>query len=393
MANNTSTNRGQSPATAPSQPLAELTALGQSVWLDFITRNMIHNGELHKLIQEDGVRGVTSNPSIFEQAISAGDAYDQQLRTLAEQAFGGPELFEALAVQDIQGACDLFLPLYESTGGQDGFVSIEVSPGQAYDTEATLIEARRLWQAVDRPNVMVKVPGTPEGLPAIEQLLSEGLNINITLLFSIDRHEEVMWAYIRALEARQVADESLDNIASVASFFVSRVDTLVDRLLEEQIRAETHPATQEKLRGLLGKAAIANAKLAYARFQEIFGGERFEQLQAAGARVQRPLWASTSTKNPEYRDVRYVEELIGPHTVNTMPLATMTAFQDHGAIRRTLDEGLDDAQAVLDALHEVGIDYHAITQQLEQEGVAAFAKSYDSLIAHVEQKAAAMRSR
>jgi transaldolase len=372
--------------------LVALVAQGQSIWLDFITRELVRGGELKRLIEEDGLRGMTSNPTIFEKAIAAGSDYDAQVHELVEGGHDAAAVFDALSVRDIQDACDLFRPLYESTQGGDGFVSIEVTPLLARDTEGTLAEARRLWKMVNRPNVMVKVPGTAEGAPAVERLLAEGLNINITLLFSLANHERVMWNYINALEQRVAAGQPVERIASVASFFVSRVDTLVDKLLEQQIaQAEGDSARQERLRGLLGKAAIANARLAYARFEEIFGGERFAALKAKGAQVQRPLWASTSTKNPAYRDVLYVEQLIGPHTVNTLPLATIQAFADHGVVRPTLTEDIDEARAVMDALEQAGISYAAVTQQLEDEGVALFAKSYEQLLAGVEQKRAQMR--
>ncbi len=372
---------------APVNPMVAIVEQGQSIWLDYITRKLVREGELERLIEEDGLRGMTSNPTIFQKAIADGDAYDEQIKELVRAGKSAGEIFEALAIKDIQDACDLFRPVYDRTEGLDGMVSIEVSPSLARDTEGTLVEARRLWRTVARPNVMIKVPGTVEGAPAVEQLLSEGINVNITLLFSGQNHERVMWNYINALERRAAAGQPVDRISSVASFFVSRVDTLVDKLLEGKIEeAAGDAARQERLRGLLGKAAIANAKLAYARFREIFGDERFAKLKAKGAKVQRPLWASTSTKNPAYRDVIYVEELIGPDTVNTLPPATIEAFQDHGVVRRTIDEGLDEARATMAALAEAGIDIVAATAQLEDEGVASFAKSYDELIAGVEKK-------
>jgi transaldolase len=371
---------------ATKNPLVALVDQGQSIWLDNITRDLVRGGELRRLIEEDGLRGMTSNPTIFQKAIASGSAYDDQIKDLIGQGKDAPAIFEALAVTDIQNACDLFRPLYDRTDGLDGMVSIEVSPGAARDPEATLVEARRLWDAVDRPNVMIKVPGTAEGGAAVRQLLGEGLNINITLLFAIASHERVMQYYIEALEDRAARNQPIDRIASVASFFVSRVDTLVDTLLEEKIAAAADEAEQERLRALRGKAAIANAKLAYARFRELFDSERFARLRAQGAKVQRPLWASTGTKNKAYSDVLYVEELIGPDTVNTLPPATIEAFQDHGTVRRTVDQGLDEARATMAALKEIGIDYDAVTRQLEDEGVASFAKSYDELIAGVEGK-------
>ncbi len=376
---------------AQKNPLVALVAEGQSIWLDYITRPLVRDGELRRLIEQDGLRGMTSNPTIFQKAIAAGDAYDEQITELVGKGKDAGEVFEALAVRDIQDACDLFRPVYDRTEGLDGVVSIEVSPTLAHDTEGTVVEARRLWAAVDRPNVLIKVPGTAEGAVAVQQLLRDGINVNVTLLFSLRNHERVMQAYLEALEARAAAGQPVARLASVASFFVSRVDTLVDKQLQEGIAAAEAAgdgARAERLRGLLGKAAIANAKLAYARFRELFDGERFARLRQHGASVQRPLWASTSVKNPAYRDVLYVEELIGRDTVNTLPLETMKAFEDHGTVRRTVDKGLDEARAALAALAEVGIDFDTATQQLEDEGVSLFSKSYDELIAGVEKKRA-----
>jgi transaldolase len=379
---------------APDKPLAALAAQGQSVWLDFITRDLVRNGELQRMIEQDGLRGMTSNPTIFQKAIADGHDYDEQTKKLIQQGKDASQIFEALAIKDIQDACDLFRPLYDRTEGLDGYVSIEVSPKLARDTQGTIDEARRLWREVNRPNVMVKVPGAIEGAPAVKQLLTEGLNINITLLFSLKNHERVMWCYIEALEARLKQGQPINRIASVASFFVSRVDTLVDKLLDQQIKeADGNATKQEQLRSLQGKVAVANAKLAYARFREIFDGERFGALRAQGARVQRPLWASTSTKNPAYRDVLYVEDLIGPDTVNTLPPATIKAFEDHGVVRRTIDQGVDEARRTMAELDHAGISMDAVTQKLEDEGVELFAKSFDDLLAGVEQKRAAIAQR
>lgn len=378
---------------APDNPLVALVALGQSIWLDYITRNLIRDGELRRLIEADGLRGMTSNPTIFQQAIGGGDAYDAQIEALLGQGKGAEAIFEALAVQDIQEACDLFRPLYDRTAGADGYVSLEVSPHLAHETAGTLEEARRLWGLVARPNLMIKVPGTDAGILAVGELLAEGLNVNVTLLFARERHEQVMWTYVEALERRAAAGLPLERIASVASFFVSRIDALVDRLLQEQIEAASGDATrQERLRGLLGKSAIANARLAYARFRAIFDGERFAALRARGAQLQRPLWASTSAKNPAYRDVLYVEQLIGPDTVNTLPHPTLLAFQDHGKVRRTVDAQVEEAHAVMGALQEAGIDFSSVTGRLEADGIAAFVASYDELIAGVEQKRARLSS-
>ena len=369
--------------------IAALTALGQSVWLDYITRDLVRKGGLKKLIDNDGLRGMTSNPTIFQKAIASGTMYDEQVGQLANKS--ASDIFEAIAVQDIQEACDVFRPVYDSTGGLDGYVSIEVQPGLAHDTNGTIEEARRLWREVNRPNVMVKVPGTAEGAPAIRQLLSEGININITLLFSLQNHERVMWAYIEALEQRIAAGQPIDKLRSVASYFVSRVDTLVDKQLDGKIKASSDAAEQERLRGLFGKTAIANAQLAYARFREIFDGDRFTKLKANGAHVQRPLWASTSTKNPAYRDVMYIEQLIGPDTVNTIPQETLEAFEDHGLVARTVDQNIDAARKVLADLKAVGIDYDAVTKQLEDEGVQKFSESFADLLADVDKKCQAIK--
>ena len=340
------------------------------------------------MISRYDLRGVTSNPSIFEQAIGDSDDYDDAVDLLARDGAGGAEAYESLAVDDIARACDLFRGVYDASDGTDGFVSLEVSPELAHDTAGTVDEARRLWKAVGKPNLMIKVPGTDAGLPAIEQLLADGFNVNITLLFSVENHERVMEAYLRGLERRLQDGGAVDRIGSVASFFVSRVDSAVDAQLEKIADAATDQAVKQRALSLRGKAAIANAKLAYRRFQEIFSGDRWEKLAAAGAHVQRPLWASTSTKNPEYRDVIYVEELIGPHTVNTMPLATVEAFADHGVAKSTVDQHVDQAVADLAALREVGVDMDAVTDQLQREGVEKFAKSFAGMLTVVDGKLA-----
>lgn len=372
-------------------PLWELTRLGQSVWLDYIRRGILDNGELARMIREDAVRGVTSNPAIFEQAIGRSADYDAVLGELAAAGDSALEVYERLAIEDIQRAADLFREIYESSQGTDGFVSLEVSPELAHDTNGSLEEARRLWKAVDRPNVMIKIPGTEEGLPAIEDALAEGINVNVTLLFSLEGYERVMEAYLRALERRVERKLPLAGIASVASFFISRVDTAIDALLEERIEEVRTESEQELIRELLGGAAIANAKLAYRRFQEIFGSERFASLREQGAHVQRPLWASTSTKNPAYRDVLYVEELIGPDTVNTMPLATLQAFGDHGEARRSIDQGLDAAELDLARLHDLGIDLAEVTHQLQVEGVEKFVDPFREMLAVIDQKLSQIR--
>jgi transaldolase len=355
-----------------------LLSEGQSVWQDDISRDMLQSGLLQQRIDEIGVRGVTSNPSIFQKAIATGEAYDGDITLLLGKSMDTAEIFQTLAVKDIQDACDLFRPIYDESNGEDGFVSIEVLPSLARDTEGTLQNARVLWNAVDRPNLMVKVPGTDEGAPAIEELLYEGLNINITLLFSIANYERVAKAYISALTRRQAEGKPVDRIASVASFFVSRVDTAADKKLDEIGTPEAQ--------ALKGKVAVANAQLAYEKFLELFGSSEFEPLKSAGAKVQRPLWASTGTKNKEYSDVLYVETLIGPDTVNTMPVATIEAFLDHGTVKRTVDADLAAAHKVADELEKVGIALDEITAQLETDGIDIFIKSYDDLLAGVEAK-------
>lgn len=367
-------------------PLWELTALGQSVWLDYIRRGILENGELAEMIEQKAVRGITSNPAIFEQAIAGSDDYDDGLAELALEGAEALEAYEQLAIRDIQDAADLFGDVYRESGGADGFVSLEVSPELAHDAQASIDEGRRLWHAVGRPNLMIKIPGTEEGVSAIQTLLSEGINVNITLLFSIEGYERVMEAYLAALEQRLARGESLDGVASVASFFISRVDSAVDKQLETLAAGTSDPAARAGIEALYGKAAIANAKLAYARFLEVFGGERFAKLRRAGARVQRPLWASTSTKNPAYRDVVYVEELIGRDTVNTMPLATLEAFADHGVARPGIEEGLDEARRDLEALAGAGVDLDAVTHALQLEAVEKFVTPFRSLLQSIDEK-------
>ncbi len=367
-------------------PLHELHILGQSVWLDYIRRGILDNGELERMIREFDLRGVTSNPSIFEQAIGDSTDYDAELERLATEGIEAEEAYERLAVSDIQRAADLFRGVYDASDGKDGFVSLEVSPELAHRTDATLEEARRLWKWVDRPNVMIKVPGTDEGVPAIEQLLAEGINVNVTLLFSLQGYERVMEAFIRGIERRVDVGELVDRVASVASFFVSRVDSSVDALLQKVAEGDADEERKRLAKSLMGRAAIDNAKIAYARFEEIFGGERWARLAAAGAQIQRPLWASTSTKNPAYRDVIYVEELIGPYTVNTMPLSTVEAFADHGVAQRTVTEDRERAWEELAALKSLGIDLDAVTAKLQVEGVDKFAQSFREMLQTVGEK-------
>ncbi|MGD8363151.1 MAG: transaldolase, partial [Gemmatimonadota bacterium] len=308
-------------------PLLAVKELGQSVWLDNLTRGLVRDGGLARLLEEDGISGVTSNPAIFNAAMTRGTDYDEQIRALAEEGKRAGEIYETMAIHDIQGACDVLRPAFDAAGGTDGFVSLEVSPHLARDAGGTIAEARRLWKAVDRRNALIKIPGTPEGVPAIRTCLTEGININVTLLFSLDAYGAVMEAHIQALEARREKGEPLDSVASVASFFLSRIDTKVDKRLDALRKEGTHADTASALRG---KTAVASAKLAYRRWQGVYSGPRWESLAGSGANVQKPLWASTSTKDPAYSDIMYVEPLIGPHTVNTMPDVTIDAFRDHG---------------------------------------------------------------
>ena len=373
--------------------LRELEALGQSIWLDDIDRGDLRSGRFRRLIDEDGLAGATGNPTIFEHSITHDTSYDEQMQRLIRERKSAQDIYEALAITDEQTVADLLRPLYEQTGGRDGFVSIEVSPYLAHDTHKTLAEVRRFWQTIDRPNLMVKIPSTPAGIPAIRQALSEGININITLMFSLDNYRQVAEAYLNALEERLAAGKDISRIASVASFFVSRVDTLVDQLLEDKIKVTSASAEQQQLKALQGKVAIANARLAYQEFKRLFSTPRFEALRQHGAQVQRPLWASTGTKNPAYRDVLYVEELIGPNTVNTMPLKTLESFRDHGRVRLSVEEDIPQARSVLSALEAAGIDYEQVTQQLQEEGVHKFIDSFDKLLQCIEDKRKALEGR
>ena len=372
----------------------ELLALGQSVWLDYIHRHELRSGVFAAQVRDQGVVGVTSNPTIFQQAIATGDSYDASIVRLLGDGLAGPALFERLAIEDIQTACDLLAATHAATGGRDGRVSIEVSPRLARDTAATLEEARRLHRAVARPNVMIKVPATAEGLPAIATLTAEGVCVNVTLIFSLARYEQVMAAYLEGLERRVAQGGALADIFSVASFFVSRVDTKVDRALDEA--AAKLPAADPRraeLEAARGRAAIANARLAYARFRDVFGSPRFQALAARGARLQRPLWASTSTKNPAYPDTLYVDELVGADTVNTMPPATLAAFNDHGRAAPRIEHDLAGARALFARLPALGIPLDALIAALEGEGVATFAKSYDALLATLEERRQALAGR
>ena len=368
--------------------LETLHAAGQSIWLDFIDRAILRNGDLARRIRDDALTGMTSNPTIFEKALADGSAYDDQIKG-ARAGSSAMELFELVETSDVRDACDIFRPLYDATNGNDGYVSIEVSPGSANNAKETVAEAQRLWAMVDRPNVMIKVPGTDEGCIAVRQLIGAGMNVNITLLFAIEAHKRVIDAYMSGLEDRLAAGKPIHSSASVASFFVSRVDSEVDKRLDV-LAANAIGDEKSRIQSLRGRAAVANAQLAYKLFLEEFASPRWETLKAAGGRLQRPLWASTSSKNPAYRDVMYVEQLIGPDTVNTMPPATIDAFRDHGETHRTVDASFAAAQRVISDLAAIGIDMTEVTDKLLREGLASFQKSFDSLTAGLEKKRAAI---
>jgi transaldolase len=360
-----------------SNPLRDLEQCGQSVWVDSISREMLASGTLKRLIDEDGISGVTANPTIFEKAVVHTHDYDATIKRHGEKGASPMQIYEELAVEDVGQSADLLRPTFDRTSGADGFVSIEVSPEIASNTQASIEEACRFWIHLHRPNVMIKIPATPAGIPAIEHLIGEGINVNITLIFAVEVYEEVMEAYLRGLEHRVHRGESIDHIASVASFFVSRVDTLVDSLLDDR----------SGLPNLRGKAAVANAKIAYHRFEEVFSGERFKRLETEGAQMQRPLWASTSTKNPNYSDTMYVAPLIGPNTVNTMPMETIEAFRDHGEVDcGAIRQGLDEEYLVMKELDRAGIDMKAVTDQLTEEGVEKFTKSLHALMSAIGEQ-------
>ena len=370
-------------------PLKELTKFGQSVWLDYIRRDLLTSGELKRLIEEDGLRGMTSNPSIFEKAIAGSDLYAQTLAELEKRKdLDAKGRYEELAIKDIQDAADFLKPVYQQTKKRDGYVSLEVSPNLAHKTQETLDEARRLWKRVGRENLMVKVPGTPEGIPAFQQLISEGVNINVTLLFAFDVYVRVAEAYVAGLEAFAKSGGDVSRIASVASFFISRIDTLVDGEIDAKLKTAANPADQTLLRSLHGKVAIANGKLTYQRYKQIFSGPRWDALASRGAQTQRVLWASTSTKNPAYSDVYYVEELIGPDTVDTIPPATFDAFRDHGKPRASLEENVQGAQETMQGLEKAGISMKAATDKLTVAGVKQFSDDFDKLLDAVKQHAA-----
>jgi transaldolase/glucose-6-phosphate isomerase len=369
-----------------TNPLKALLSYGQSMWLDYIRRDLITSGKLKTMINDDGLRGMTSNPSIFEKAIADSHLYDDMLKSLGSRAdLGATSRYEQIAIRDIQDAADVLRPVYQSSEFRDGYVSLEVSPLLALETQKTIDEGRRLWKAVNRENVMIKVPGTAEGLPAIRQLIGEGININVTLLFAQEVYEEVAEAYIAGLEDLAKRGGNLKKMAGVASFFISRIDTLVDSMIEDKLKTTKDAQTQTLLKSLLGKVAIANGKLTYQRYQRIFSGPRWEALASKGAQTQRVLWASTSTKNPAYRDVMYVEELIGPDTVDTMPPATVDAFRDHGRLRNSLAEDVAGAQKVMDDLAKAGISIKEVTTRLTTDGVKLFADAFHTLLAAVEK--------
>ncbi|TDI32071.1 MAG: transaldolase [Acidobacteria bacterium] len=366
-----------------SHPLLDLKQHGQSVWLDNLSRPLIRSGELQRLVREDGITGVTSNPAIFNKAMTSGTAYDEAMTKLVQAGKTTLEIYEALAITDIQDACDVLRPVHDATGGSDGFVSLEVSPHLADDTQGTIEEAARLWNTVGRRNLLVKIPGTAAGVPAVEACLTRGINVNVTLLFSLAAHADVIDAHIRALKTRAGKGEDLRQIASVASFFLSRIDVKLDPMLASMARDGEHAT---KARDLMGKVAVANAKLAYGLWQGKMESADWRALAAAGARVQKPLWASTSTKNPDYSDVMYVEPLIGPHTVNTMPDETIVAFKNHGQAGLTVTSGVEEARATLASLADLGIDMDRVTDELLAEGITKFVKPFDDLLAALEAK-------
>ncbi|MGC2769472.1 MAG: transaldolase [Candidatus Acidiferrum sp.] len=367
------------PKTAGTNPLKGLLEYGQSPWMDYIRRDLLTGGGLKKMIEEDGLRGQTSNPSIFEKAIAESTLYNDILQSADAKSLNAKSLYEKIAIRDVQDACDIFKPVYQSTRRRDGYVSLEVSPYLANDQKATLEEARRLWKTVGRENLMVKVPATPEGIPAVRQLLEDGLNINITLLFAQSAYEQVAEAFLSALEARALKGQDVSHCASVASFFVSRIDTLIDSKIEEKLKGASGDA-KTLLSSIEGKVAIANAKLTYKKYQELFGGARWKALAAKGAQTQRLLWASTSTKNPKYRDVLYVEELIGADTVDTIPPATFDAFRDHGKLRPSLTEDVAGAAKTMENLAKAGISMKEVTQKLLEDGVKLFADAFKTLL-------------
>jgi transaldolase / glucose-6-phosphate isomerase len=386
MSTTVNTTPASTSGSSAQNPLKALLNFGQSVWLDYIRRDLLTTGELKRMIDNDGLRGMTSNPSIFEKAITGSTLYAETLKELEQRKdLDAKGRYEQLAIKDIQDAADTFRPVYDQTKFHDGYVSLEVSPYLAHKTQETIAEARRLWKTVSRPNVMIKVPGTPEGIPAIQQLVSEGLNINVTLLFAFDVYVRVAEAYIAGLEQFVKGGGDPGHVASVASFFISRIDTLVDGEIDGKIKTATNPADVAALKNLHGKVAIANGKLTYQRYKQLFSGAKWDALAAKGAQTQRVLWASTSTKNPAYRDIYYVEELIGRNTVDTIPPATYDAFRDHGKPRNSLEENVQAAQETMDGLAKAGISMKAATDKLTEDGVKQFSSAFDTLLAAVAQ--------
>ncbi len=367
--------------------LIELLKYGQSYWLDNLTRGKITSGELKKRVEEQGLRGITSNPSIFNKAITGGSDYDDQIAKLVKEGKNASQIYDALTIKDVQDACDILFPVYEKSGGTDGFVSLEVLPNLARDTEGTIKEARRLYDEVGKKNCLIKIPGTKEGVPAIEQMLYEGININVTLLFSIESYVAVAQAYINAITRRVAEGKPINHIISVASVFISRIDVLTDQLLDQHINKAGEDKNTSQSLQLSGKAGIATARLCYQRFKEIFSGADWKKLEEKGAHVQRPLWASTSNKDPKYNDLRYVDPLIGENTINTLPDKTITAFADHGILKKdAIEEDVDQANALFGELKKVGIDISLVTQQLEVEGIQKFIESFDELISNLADK-------
>jgi len=372
---------------ATDSPILHIADYGQSIWMDNLTRDLVQSGELQKLIETRGLRGITSNPAIFEKAIAGNQIYDADIEAGVRAGRTTQEIYESLIFEDICNACDIFQPVFHASGGLDGYISIEVPPTIARDTQTTLAEARRYAATVGRENVMIKIPGTPEGLPAVEQAISEGINVNVTLLFSVQSYVDTAWAYIRGLEARAARGEDISRIASVASFFLSRIDSKVDKQVDQRLAATTDDATRQKLEGIKGKVAIANAKVAYQKYKEIIEGDRWQTLAAKGAKVQRLLWASTSTKDPAYSDVMYVDELIGPDTVNPLPPVTIEACADHCDLDNRIETGLVGVHQLMATLPEVGIDLEAVMEELLDEGITKFVQPYESLIVSLETKA------
>lgn len=375
-------------------PLFELNQAGQSVWLDFLSRDIIRSGELKRLVQEDSVCGVTSNPTIFQGAIEGSDIYDTQIKDLVERGVTEPKsIYEAITTEDIREAADILREAYDKSGGRDGFVSIEVSPALARDAEASISEAKRLSGEIGRKNIFIKIPGVPEGAEAIEALIADGINVNVTLLFSVQRYEAVAQAYLKGIERRISAGQPVSEIHSVASFFVSRVDTLFDMMLNEKLPTAGTEMEELRIKNLYGKAGAANCKLAYQKYKELFLSTNFRLIREKGANAQRLLWASTGTKNPKYSDIKYVEELIAPDTVNTMPLKTMTAFKDHGKVLAAIEQDLQDARDVFEKLVSIGINLEQATVQLEEEGVKKFSDSYNDVLGAISRKVESLKTK